>query len=60
MTEYPVLSAIEVHVSETAWRRVVTDGPHDHSFERGSDERAVATVRMSRDAAKAVIKYPEL
>ena len=53
MTEYPVLSAIEVHVSETAWRRVVTDGPHDHSFERGSDERAVATVRMSRDALDA-------
>ena len=32
LTEYPVLSAVEVEVQETIWQRVNNGGPHEHGF----------------------------
>ncbi len=51
LSEYPVLSAVEVDVTEQLWHRVVTGGSeHDHGFVRNSPERSVAHVRLTRDS----------
>ena len=49
--EYPVLSAVEVEVTSTLWDRVNQSGEqHDHGFVKRGPERALARVRLTRDA----------
>ena len=50
--EYPLLSAVEVDVTESLWQRATTAAgePHDHGFVRVSPECALATVRLTRAA----------
>ena len=49
--EYPVLSAVEVEVTESVWERVTSAGgvAHDHGFIK-RPEKALAQVRLTRDA----------
>jgi len=47
--EYPMLSAVEVEVTEDLWQRITqADGPHSHGFVRQSPEKASARVRITR------------
>jgi urate oxidase len=51
LSEYPVLTAVEVEVTEDLWRRVVgADGPHEHGFVREAPERAYTCVRVTRES----------
>ena len=56
LTEYPILSAVEVDVDEVPWLRVVCSGDqqHEHAFVKGSNETASANVRLERSPTGAV------
>ena len=59
LNEYPVLSAVEVDVSEDLWRRYEeahekpwapgTGEAHEHGFVRVAPERSTCPVRLTRD-----------
>lgn len=54
LNEYPILTAVEVDVTEDLWKRHVTpEGPHEHGFIKHAPERSVARVRLARDAPDA-------
>ena len=60
LKEYPILSAVEVDVSQAPWSRVVVDGAeHEHGFVRGSNERAEAKVRLERGGPPQVVSAIE-
>ena len=49
--EYPVLTAVEVLVTEDLWQRVIAQGErHEHGFVREAPERATAHVRVTRES----------
>jgi len=52
LSEYPMLTAVDVDVSEDMWRRTATAAgePHEHGFVREAPERATASVRLTREA----------
>ena len=51
MSEYPMLDAVEVEVTEDLWRRTACagGGEHDHGFVREGPEQATAFVRVTRE-----------
>lgn len=57
LSEYPMLEAVEVDVTESLWRRVLdsTGMEHDHGFVREAPEKATAFVRMTRANPNAPI-----
>jgi urate oxidase len=60
LKEYPILSAVEVDVSQAPWSRVVIeDKEHEHGFVRGSNERAEAKVRLERGGVPQVVSTIE-
>ena len=50
------VSSAEVHIEEAMWKRLTIDGePDPHSFMRGSDETATATVRRSKSGDSTLV-----
>lgn len=60
LKEYPILSAVEIDVSQAPWSRVTVNGAeHDHGFVRRSNERAEAKVRQERGGLPRVVSTIE-
>ena len=51
LTEYPILTAVEVDVTEELWRRYqsTTGEPHEHGYLREAPEKAYAKIRLTRE-----------
>ena len=50
LSEYPMLTAVEIDVSEDLWERTTVDGQaHEHGFVRTAPEKATAFVRITRE-----------
>ncbi len=48
----PRVSAAEIHIESALWKRLTIDGvAHPHAFMKGSNERATATLRQTREGA---------
>eukprot|EP00310_Coccolithus_braarudii_P013739 CAMPEP_0183340774 /NCGR_PEP_ID=MMETSP0164_2-20130417/7208_1 /TAXON_ID=221442 /ORGANISM="Coccolithus pelagicus ssp braarudi, Strain PLY182g" /LENGTH=329 /DNA_ID=CAMNT_0025510959 /DNA_START=38 /DNA_END=1027 /DNA_ORIENTATION=- len=49
MSEYPMLTGVEIEVKQTQWLRASIEGEaHDHAFVKGAAELASASVRLVR------------
>ncbi|CAN5458351.1 urate oxidase [soil metagenome] len=52
----PAANSARVDIRESCWRRLTVDGvPHNHAFERGSNELRTARVTLTRGSAPAVV-----
>ena len=50
LSEYQMLTAVEVDVSEDLWQRATVDGEaHEHGFLRTAPEKATASIRITRE-----------